>query len=252
MAERITKNFWTSPKCGITFVENMIRGLPSKNDKKILIVRNPYSRITSFYLNKILFKATAQHLYSGLKEMCEECNKYKNPRANQSKWKTPFALGKTSSDTIYVDRFVFGGRGISAGELDNCSFEKLINIIKDKNPNFLERHLHSQNKNIRPQDFDLIIKQSELNSRLSEVCDLVGIDHDSVLERMSSTYMNRTPKNSNCTQFIGKMSPLELRSDMLIPSDWRYFYDEKISTMVYNLYQKDFQLFNFDKNMWNK
>lgn len=249
MAEKVSKNFWTSPKCGITFVENIFRGIETKSNKKILLVRNPYSRIVSFYMNKFLFKATAAHLYSGLEEICDQCNIHKNPRALQSEWKTPFALGTKSTDVIYADRFIFG-RGKSLKELDFYSFEDMISILDTKNPNSLDRHLHKQSKNVKINDFELIVKQKEINSKISEICNIIDIREEIVRDKMLNTYINKMPKNPNCEERVGFLKPHEMRKHRKVPSKWNWFYDEKTAEIVYRLYEDDFKNFDFDRDSW--
>jgi hypothetical protein len=249
MAEKITKNFWTTPKCGITFVENVFRDLPASCSSKILLIRNPYSRMVSFYLNKILFKATAAHLYSGLDEICDQCNLHNNPRALQARWKTPFALGRNSTDIIHIDRFLYG-HGCLKGGLDEYSFEDFISLLPPHHPNTFERHLHLQSKGISTKEFDLIVEQSEINSRMEEICNVVGVDLVCAKNAMEKAYINRMPKNSSINERVGHLKPHEMRAQRKIPSNWRWFYTDATAEMVYELYKDDFIKFGYERDSW--
>jgi hypothetical protein len=249
MAEKITKNFWTTPKCGITFVENVFRDLPTSSNSKVLLVRNPYSRMVSFYLNKILFKATAAHLYSSLDEICDQCNFHNNPRALQSRWRTPFALGKNSTDIIHIDRFLYG-HGHTMGSLDEYSFEGFVSLLPPRHPNTFERHLHLQSKGISPKEFDLIVKQTEINSRIDEICDVVGVEPAFAKNAMEKTYINKMPKNPCVLERVGHLKPHDMRSQRKIPSNWKWFYTDITAKIIYSLYEDDFKKFGYKKDSW--
>lgn len=56
MAEKRGKHVWSTPKCGITFVDKHLRHYKRNKDYQYIVVRNPYIRIVSFYCQKIVNK----------------------------------------------------------------------------------------------------------------------------------------------------------------------------------------------------
>lgn len=54
MAERLSKHCWVTPKCGIiTASKHLTAKIPSSGFQ-FVIVRNPYNRIVSFYISKVI------------------------------------------------------------------------------------------------------------------------------------------------------------------------------------------------------
>ena len=60
MAERISKHCWATPKCGIRTAQihfpNGGKYEVKNSNFKFVIVRNPYARIVSFYISKVINK----------------------------------------------------------------------------------------------------------------------------------------------------------------------------------------------------
>jgi hypothetical protein len=56
MAEQRGKHVWSTPKCGITFVDKHLRQYERNKEYQYIVVRNPYIRIVSFYCQKIVKK----------------------------------------------------------------------------------------------------------------------------------------------------------------------------------------------------
>lgn len=54
MAERISKHCWATPKCGIMTAKKYFQFNQENVNFQFVIVRNPYRRIVSFYISKVI------------------------------------------------------------------------------------------------------------------------------------------------------------------------------------------------------
>ena len=56
MAERMSNHCFATPKCGISFAEKYFQNINRDVDYTFLMQRNPYNRLVSFYINKVIYQ----------------------------------------------------------------------------------------------------------------------------------------------------------------------------------------------------
>lgn len=76
MAEKRGKHVWSTPKCGITFVDKYLRNYSRDKNYNYIIVRNPYIRIVSFYCQKIVkkYEQGDRHIWHWIQNPKEDNN----------------------------------------------------------------------------------------------------------------------------------------------------------------------------------
>lgn len=229
--EKNLKMFCT-PKCGISNFRGMINSGIFDNefnlDKSIkaIVIRNPWKRIVSFYIQKVVLSKTfktGDQLY--------------DPDVSKS---IAMSLGK-----------------ISLGEK---SFSEFINIISDIDIYSTEYHLSPQSVNIKNNDFDIIINLDNISDDIKPLLSIVN-NEDFKITHLNNTADKewvRKDKEGNIKKIVKNPSPrvdialdnaFDLKPSELmkigIPLDYSYFYNDEIIEKVYEIYKDDINKFNF-------
>jgi len=162
MAEKISKHCWATPKCGISFAKQNFKEVNRNTNYRFIIVRNPYSRLVSFYVNKIIFQADPPwNLRS------EYVNEIKIP------------LIDISDTSISFSQFIL--------ELEN------LNVLK------IERHLKPQWMEVENIQFNKIVKLENFNFDIRDVAQNLGLDYEYIINLPKT---NEFKKNSDIKELV--------------------------------------------------
>ena len=151
MAEQLSKHCWATAKCGISLAEIYFKGVDRPNNYTFIVVRNPYSRLTSFYMNKVVYQG--------------------NP---------PWDYKDSYDNEIIIPHLGSGNTGFS--------FEELVHELKKVNIRGAERHLKPQCVGVLGREFDKWVQLENFKEDIREVCEELDFDYDVITERKSNHF----------------------------------------------------------------
>jgi len=240
---------YCSPKCGLNFLRNLDLPWKPAATLPVLFVRNPYSRLVSFYVNKVVYSAVSPDHH----------------------WDQPPSVETIIKET--ERRLKRGPRGIGLGEVDNkiqdWSFETFVRWLVAQNADSLERHLkpqHLPSFEDSPREIEKIIhgvagtdyilfqieklKEPETQERFRQVFSI-----DSSINLAEEFYMthrrsNKTPRSASCHRPAHNITPAEMREQKYIPSCVNKYYNEEIAKLVYNYYKLDFEKYGYSEDSY--
>jgi hypothetical protein len=205
MAEQLSKHCWATPKCGISFAEKHFLDIDRNINYKFIMVRNPYNRLVSFYINKVVYQG--------------------NP---------PWNLKDTYVDEVTIPHLGKGNTGIS--------FEEFIKLLSGVNVYSAERHLKPQSNGVLNMKFNKIVKMESFIEDIKEVCEKLDFNYDKIIQKKS----NHFERDSSITKKVFD-KPSNWFRENSIPKNYELFYTQELKDIVFNLYEKDFSLFNYKK-----
>lgn len=132
-------------------------------------------------------------------------------------------------------------------KLEKHTFYHFVKYLYDNVDNLhkMNKHLHLQSNNY--EDDDVIVK---LESFQSDIVDVYNRPNYIQLMPKVNNFFNKPKTAYNVTkrhQDVGFIGTVEYTPDSKGPwSLYEYFYNDEIKNMVYEIYKKDFELFNYD------
>jgi len=208
--EKINDHCWATPKCGIITALTHFKNFRKPDVKfRFVIVRNPYRRMASFYISKVI----------------------EYGRSDVSKDNLP------SHKRDWIPHIQNSAAKI------NCTFEEMVTFLPDPNGK-VDRHLRLQVAGLTdPPPY--IDRCENWVEDMREVCERLDIDHS----KYGYVWENRSVVTDNFTgpktdtprdvQYVGDVSASWFRENT-IPSDYSLFYNDQMKKMVRDLYRKDF------------
>jgi len=208
MAEHQKRNVYVTPKCGLCTVRKLLSEANRDSDIPIIIIRNPYSRLVSFYINKVIYNSLH-----------------------------PDKISKISREELVDATPIKGYRFLRT----DCTFSEFINSLKSRDINKVDRHLLPQSHNFNAKDFKILHLENYLDD-IKILCNAVGIP----LDWACSVRENSFPRNDKILEFVFD-KPSIWFVDNGTPKDWRLFYNSELSDIVFQLYASDFKKFGYNK-----
>lgn len=152
MSERLSKHCWGTPKCGISFLEIHFKNVNRDKDYEFIVVRNPFSRLTSFYINKVVYQG--------------------NP---------PWDYKDYYDNEITIPHLARGNTGYT--------FEEFIDELNELHINRAERHLRPQFVGVPAgHEFDKWVRLEHFKEDIREVCEVLDFDYDVITEKKSNFF----------------------------------------------------------------
>lgn len=212
MAEPISKHCWVTPKCGISYAKKHFGNINIPNDDyKFIIVRNPYERLVSFYCQKVIKYFLTE---KRIPHYCE--------------------VSKINKGLEYYTYF----------EIDsNISFKDFVKDLSTRNIFKMERHLKPQVSGIENILFHKVVKLERFNEDIKEVCSELNIDYESLMQKPIENTYN---KLDSIKETVFDRTPTWFLENG-IPNNYELFYNDEIKKLVYEIYQSDFSIFNYNK-----
>lgn len=152
MAERISKHCFATPKCGISFADKYFKNINRDIDYTFLMQRNPYNRLVSFYINKIIYQGDP-----------------------------PWSLKEKYEYEVPIPHFGIADTGVS--------FEEFIKKLGTTNIVQAERHLKPQWLGIESFTFNKIVHMENFKEDIKEVCEVLDLDYDKITERKNNHFV---------------------------------------------------------------
>jgi len=152
MAEKLSKHCWATPKCGISFAEKYFKNINRNVDYTFLMQRNPYNRLVSFYINKVIYQGDP-----------------------------PWNLKKKYEYEVPIPHFNIDNTGVS--------FEEFIKKLGTINVIQAERHLNPQWLGIEKMTFNKIVHMENFKEDIKEVCEVLDFDYDKITERKNNHFI---------------------------------------------------------------
>ena len=253
--EHVARELYCSPKCGLSFVHQIARDPRIGNaSKPVLFVRNPYSRLVSYYVNKVVYCALPGDGCSVYRMVTMVEDPVRHGVAPVGVFHQYIALPDTA-------------RGIAT-----WSFRQFVEWLEKQDPYDVERHLKPQfiwTGTHRPklastpawymEDYEVFqiekLNEPETQERLGDVF-CIGPKHGDRADRVQEIFyearkrpINKTPRTKSCKHDVYDMTPSEMRSKKHIPKCVNKYYNKEIVSMVYNYYKQDFELYGYNKEI---
>ena len=203
------KNIYATPKCGLSTVDKILMFSTKTSENNFVVVRNPYSRLVSFYINKVIFKALPPDVID---------------QFNRAFYEKPIKIPSFEhGDTSY-------------------SFEEFIKLLCSFDVYKLDRHLIPQSHGSNNLKSFQVLRLENFKEDIKILCDALGVD----VNRVLSVNENHFKRNHDIkTPVYDK--PAIWFIDNGVPKDWRLFYNEDLKNLVDEKYKDDFFIFNYDK-----
>ena len=208
MAEQIGKHVWSTPKAGITFAKKYFEHINKPTDYKFIIIRNPYHRIVSFYINKIIWRG-------------------------QNSSTTDITINTEYEIPIpHYEKY-----------LTSLTFEWFVLLLINEDFDEIERHLQLQSFGVYGEEFDTIVKLENFKEDIREVCTNLELDYEYISNLKP---INESIKSNIISDSIYSKKPSWFRQNG-VPTNYDLFFNDELRDIVHHLYYDDFKNFNYTK-----
>lgn len=216
MAERIGQYCWSTPKCGISTAERWF--IPP--DYKFIIVRNPYHRMVSFYINKVVYQGVPPR------------------KLDEYDWETITEIAIPHMEGPFGKHRAYG--------TTDMSFRQFLKLVEKMDVNdylVTERHLLAQHVGVDEIKFNKIVRCETFKEDMKEVCDVLHMDYKKITNKKENHFNRSTSRSKKkvCDQ------PTAWFRKNGIPKDYRRFYDKELEDLVWVKYKRDFELFQYER-----
>lgn len=130
------------------------------------------------------------------------------------------------------------------GEFINVSFLEFLNLYK--RGELVDVHWKPQYKDIESEfDFDEIVQLENMNIRIDEVNKKYNLNF-----KVNSHSSHHRKKDNSKTKFVGTTKYRDIvrdNNDTKVPT-YDNFYNFEIKNLVYEIYEKDFEVYGYDRN----
>lgn len=258
-------NFFTYQKCGCSFIYKLVEHMkkikfkPTTQDPtNILIIRNPYDRIVSFFVNKIV----------NLSNNIDEHPKYGDPYCPQIVSNINFIDGYQSkkyiSDDI-IQNNLSDNMIKNFVKFDNTTFELFVDALYDfiNDQKTYYHTLYNIDPHIRPitellnddlttadikfKNINAIFNISVPNHNIvfdKYMANKTGFTDTNTLYNKLSREINITMRDATINYYIGNKTLEELKKIGGVPADNNLYYNETTRSKIQEIYKNDFELCN--------
>lgn len=203
------EDIWFNIQKNVIFQPEFDRLIKENNHNLITIIRNPYDRLVSAYINKFLARYE-DHAFYRL-QICKDVMKFYNRNMDDER---------------------------------RISFEELVKYIITQKPEDLDGHMRPQ---INLFDYTIknnIILKIEEPAKISQKLKECGFQNDFV--NYDKVILNHNDKKIDVGECVyNKNYTFFKQMDGVIPK-YEYFYNKEIRGLVFDYYKRDFDLLNYN------
>ena len=123
----------------------------------------------------------------------------------------------------------------------HMSFRQFIELVGKIEVLLADRHLLPQYAGVESMKFDYVVRCESYAKDVKSVCDVLELDY----EKYAKLNVNHFPR-TDISDFAADQPALWFHEHG-IPRRYDVFYDDALEEIVWNQYQKDFELFGYER-----
>ena len=231
--QRVGKQAWGTPKCGISLVKNVWTNVEKDIDYVFLLARNPYNRLVSIYTEKAI-------------DVNKRYARQKGINPNDFGLRSRLMRGPCRTFTQF---------NLIEKEVIDMSFKDFVMAMDREWLSRQDDHVIYQTKNAPDFEFDDILFLEDLPECFEIPRDKLGIELDCSKEnliKMGGTDRgdsHATPRRDDLDLISNAydLPAIYWWEEEAVPSDYSVMYDSEMRDHVYNLYREDFEYFGLTK-----